>query len=85
MPERRLPACCPSARRLYYTAALENAASAMEIAAIAGRMTALLAAQHLKQRGAAAAGAARQQPEQGHSAAALVQGGDGAEGLAAAA
>ncbi|KAI7841413.1 hypothetical protein COHA_004808 [Chlorella ohadii] len=46
---------------LYYTAALENAASAMEIAAIEGRMTALLTAQHLKGQAAARAGTAGQQ------------------------
>ncbi|PSC75950.1 prenylcysteine oxidase 1 [Micractinium conductrix] len=44
---------CPG---LYYAAALENAASAMEIAAIEGRMAALLTAQHLRRRGAADAG-----------------------------
>lgn len=32
---------------LYYASALENAASAMEVAAIEGRMAALLAVQHL--------------------------------------
>lgn len=51
----------PHLRRLYYTAALENAASAMEIAAIEGRMTALLTAQHLKGQAAARAGTAGQQ------------------------
>ena len=45
---------------LYYSSALENAASALEIAAISGRNAALLAAQHLRRRarGAAAAAAA---------------------------
>jgi prenylcysteine oxidase/farnesylcysteine lyase len=72
------------ANGLYYTAALENAASAMEIAAIEGRMTALLAAQHLKSRAAAAAGAAGQQRAQGDGAV-LRPGSEGVEQPAVAA
>lgn len=45
------------AEGLFYNNALENAASALEIAAIEGRMTALLAAQHLKAKAAHAAAA----------------------------
>ena len=41
------------AEGLFYASALENAASAMEIAAIEGRMAALLAAQHLRQAASA--------------------------------
>lgn len=46
---------------LFYAAALENAASAMEVAAIEGRMTAALAVKHL--RAAAAAQQAGQGPQ----------------------
>lgn len=67
VPQVHPPPCAPlchSIRRLYYTAALENAASAMEIAAIEGRMTALLTTQHLKKRAAALGDAAGQQQAQ---------------------
>lgn len=47
-PENFAPAAL--AEGLYYTSGLENAASAMEVAAIWGRNSALLAAQHLRER-----------------------------------
>lgn len=70
------------AEGLFYTAALENAASAMEIAAIEGRMTALLSSQHLAEV------RVERQPSTVDGADVLVHGDGGAEqngGAAAAA
>jgi hypothetical protein len=62
------------AEGLFYASALENAASAMEIAAIEGRMAALLAAQHLRQ----AASPTQQQQQQQQQGSVLDGPGQGA-------